>query len=66
MAVQAHSKYEALLERCRGLTPARAAVAYPCDEVSLAAAVEAAEAGLIEPVLVGPPGRIAEVAASTA
>jgi phosphotransacetylase len=63
-AVQEHSKYEALLERCRGLSPARAAVAYPCDETSLAAAVEAAEAGLIEPVLVGPPGRIAEVAAS--
>jgi phosphotransacetylase/acyl dehydratase len=64
VAVQAHSKNEALLERCRGLTPVRAAVAYPCDEVSLAAAVEAAEAGLVEPVLVGPPDRIAEVAAS--
>ncbi len=63
VAVQAHSKYEALLERCRGLPPAPAAVAYPCDEVSLAAAVEAAEAGLIQPILVGPPGRIAEVAA---
>ena len=54
---------QALLERCCGLTPARAAVAYPCDEASLAAAVEAAEAGLIEPVLVGPPGLIAEIAA---
>jgi len=63
VAVQAHSKYEALLERCHGLTPAPAAVAYPCDEVSLAAAVEAAGAGLIEPVLVGPPRRIAEAAA---
>ena len=63
VAVQAHSKYEALLERCHGLPPARAAVAYPCDETSLAAAVEAAEAGLIEPLLVGPPARIAEVAA---
>jgi phosphotransacetylase/acyl dehydratase len=63
VAVQAHSKYEALLGRCRGLTPARAAVAYPCDEASLAAAVEAAGAGLIEPVLVGPPDRISETAA---
>jgi phosphate acetyltransferase len=63
VAVQAHSKYKALLDRCCGLTPARAAVAYPCDEASLAAAVEAAEAGLIEPVLVGPPGLIAEIAA---
>ena len=58
-----HSKYEALMDRCKGLPPAKAAVAYPCDETSLTAAVEAAEAGLIEPVLVGPPGRIAEVAA---
>ncbi len=63
VAVQEHSKYEALLERCRKLSPARAAVAHPCDETSLAAAVEAAEAGLIQPILVGPPGRIAEVAA---
>ena len=62
-AVQEHSKYEALLDRCKGLPPAKAAVTYPCDETSLTAAVEAAEAGLIEPVLVGPPGRIAEVAA---
>ena len=63
-AVQEHSKYKALLERCEGLPPAKAAVAYPCDETSLAAAFEAAGAGLIEPVLVGPPGRIAEVAAA--
>jgi phosphotransacetylase/acyl dehydratase len=63
VAVQAHSKYQALLERCRGLAPARAAVAFPCDDVSLAAAVEAAQAGLIEPILVGPPGRIADIAA---
>jgi phosphate acetyltransferase len=63
VAVQAHSKYEALLERCRELAPAPAAVAYPCDQVSLAAAVEAAGAGLVEPVLVGPPDRIAATAA---
>ena len=37
---------------------------YPCDETSLTAAVEAAEAGLIDAVLVGPPRLIAEVAAS--
>ncbi len=63
VAIQAHNKYEAILERCRGLSPARAAVAYPCDETSLAATVEAAAAGLIEPVLVGPADRIAEAAA---
>src|SRR3974390_1137324 len=41
VAGQVHSKYKALLDRCRGLSPARAAVAYPCDEASLGAAVEA-------------------------
>jgi phosphate acetyltransferase len=63
VAVQAHSKYEALLKRCHGLSPARTAVAYPCDETSLAATVEAAAAGLLEPILVGPSDRIAQVAA---
>ena len=61
VAVQEHSKYEALLERCRGLPPAKAAVAFPCDETSLLAAVEAAEAGLIEPLLVGPAAAIQAV-----
>jgi len=39
------------------------AVAHPCDEVSLHAAVEAARLRLIEPILVGPAGRIRELAA---
>ena len=55
-------KYEALLERCRGLEPVPAAVAHPCEETALAAAVEAAEKGLITPILVGPAARIREVA----
>jgi phosphate acetyltransferase len=47
-------KYERLLERCKGLTPAPTAVAYPCEESALTGAVEAAQAGLITPLLVGP------------
>ena len=39
-----------------------AAVAHPCDEASLTAAVEAAEAHLINPILVGPEARIRSVA----
>lgn len=39
------------------------AIAYPCDEVSLLAATEAAKRGLIEPILVGPEKLIRETAA---
>jgi phosphate acetyltransferase len=40
-----------------------AAVAHPCDEASLTGAMEAAEAGLIVPILVGPKSKIESVAA---
>jgi phosphate acetyltransferase len=54
--------YPALIERCRALEPVSTAVAHPCDESSLTAAVEAAEANLIRPTLVGPEARIRAVA----
>ena len=43
--------------------PARTAIAHPCSAAALAAAVEAAEAGLIDPILVGPRARILAAAA---
>ena len=43
--------------------PAVTVVAHPCDETSLRGALEAAEAGLIVPVLVGPEAKIQAVAA---
>ena len=55
-------KYDRLLERCRGLAPIPTAIAYPCDESSLAGAIDAASKGLIVPILVGPAATIAEVA----
>jgi len=55
-------KYERLLERCRGLAPVPTAVVHPCEETALSGAVEAAEAGLIEPILVGPRKKIEETA----
>src|SRR3954470_6598315 len=57
-------KYEALLERCRSLEPVTTAVAHPCEATALAGAVEAAEKGLIVPILVGPEGKIREIAAA--
>jgi phosphate acetyltransferase len=58
-------KYEKLLVQCQGLPPTRTAVAHPCDETSLAGAMEAAARGLIVPILVGPAARIREVAAAS-
>jgi len=55
-------KYEAILERCRGIEPVPTAVAYPCEETALAGAIDAAREGLIAPILVGPVAKIAEVA----
>jgi phosphate acetyltransferase len=57
-----HEKYERLIARCGAFPPTPTAVAHPCDRSSLEGAVLAAEAGLIAPILVGPAGRIAEVA----
>ena len=57
-----HEKYERLIARCTSLAPARAAVAHPCDESSLRAAIDAAKANLITPILVGPHVRIEAVA----
>jgi phosphate acetyltransferase len=55
-------KYESLLERCRDLEPIPTAVAHPCEETALAAAVEAGAKRLIAPILVGPAARIQEIA----
>ena len=55
-------KYEQLLERCTNLEPVPTAVAHPCDASSLSGAVEAAELGLIVPILVGPLAKITETA----
>jgi phosphotransacetylase len=54
--------YEALLERCNPLEPIVTVVAYPCEQTALTGAVEAAEARLISPILVGPRQKIREVA----
>jgi phosphate acetyltransferase len=55
-------KYFVILERCKGLEPVPTAVVHPCEKSALAGAIEARELGLIEPILVGPAGKINEVA----
>ena len=56
------SKYDRLLARAKQVPPAKTIVVHPCDESSLRAAIEAAEAGIIVPTLVGPAKKILEVA----
>jgi phosphate acetyltransferase len=57
-----HSKYERLITAAKEVPPATTIVAHPCDETSLRGPVEAAEAGIIVPILVGPARKISAVA----
>jgi phosphate acetyltransferase len=59
-----HAKYERLIARAKQVPPATTIVVHPCDETSLRGAVEAAELGIIIPLLVGPRSKIAAVAAA--
>jgi phosphate acetyltransferase len=61
-----HEKYDRLIERCRGQEPINTAVAYPCDESALGAALDAAREGIIRPWLVGPAAAIRAVAQKSA
>jgi phosphate acetyltransferase len=63
-ATHAHLRHDALIRRCAGIRPARTAVVHPCDGPSLAAAVDAARAGLIIPVLIGPEAKIRAAASA--
>jgi phosphate acetyltransferase len=57
-----HEKYDRLITAAKKLQPIATAVAHPCDETSLKGALEAGEAGLIRPILIGPKGKIESVA----
>ena len=56
------SKYERLIAKAKEGPPATTIVAHPCDETSLRGPVEAAKAGIIVPILVGPAAKISAVA----
>jgi phosphate acetyltransferase len=60
--LQTHAKYERLIARAKGVESAKTLIVHPCDETSLRGAVEAAEANLIVPILVGPAAKISAVA----
>ncbi len=64
--VEAHTKYENLIDAAVKAGAVSTAVIYPCDEVSLKGAIEAARLKLITPILVGPTARIQAVAVENA
>jgi phosphotransacetylase/acyl dehydratase len=57
-----HERFRALLARAAGREPMATAVAHPCDANAIGAVVEAANAGLIAPILVGPRAKILKAA----
>ena len=57
-------KYEQMLETCKNIKPIPTAVVHPCEESALAGAVDAANLGIIIPILVGPHEKIAAVASA--
>jgi len=62
-SVEAHearpgAKYDRLIAAAKAIPAATTAVAHPCDESSLRGVADAAEAGIITPILVGPLAKI--------
>src|SRR2546430_12777204 len=56
------TKYDRLIAAAKAIPAAATIVVHPCDEGSLRGAADAAEAGIITPVLVGPAAKIRAVA----
>jgi len=53
-----HERFHALMAKAKGGASVATAVVHPCTPLALGAAIEAAEAGLIAPILVGPEAKI--------
>jgi len=62
VAARPHAKYERLVALAKQVPPAVTVVVHPCDESSLRGATEAADIGIITPILVGPAEKISAVA----
>ncbi|MDB2415217.1 bifunctional enoyl-CoA hydratase/phosphate acetyltransferase [Rickettsiales bacterium] len=58
----AHNYEQWLMDKASGLKPLKVAVVHPVDIYSLSGAVEAAKAGVIEPILIGPEAKILKTA----
>jgi phosphate acetyltransferase len=58
----AHNYEQWLMDKAAGLKPLKVAVVHPVDIYSLSGAVEAAKAGVIESILIGPEDKIRKTA----
>jgi phosphate acetyltransferase len=63
-ATRPHAKYDRLIAAAKNVPPAVTLVVHPCDESSLRGVKEAADAGIIKPILVGPAAKIKAAAAT--
>src|SRR5689334_8818556 len=59
-----HAKYDRLIAAAKAIPAATTIVVHPCDESSLRGVADAAHAGIITPILVGPVGKISKVAST--
>ena len=57
-----HNYEQWLMDKASGLKPLKVAVVHPVDIYSLTGAIEAAKAGVIEPILIGPEDKIRKTA----
>jgi phosphate acetyltransferase len=57
-----YSKYERLIADAKQVRAPTTLVVHPCEETALRGPIEAAEAGIIVPILIGPAAKIATVA----
>ena len=62
ISVQTGDKFAAFVERTKPLQPVPTAVAHPCSDAAIRAAIEAAEEQMIAPILVGPSDKIRRAA----
>ena len=60
--VKPGTKYDRLIAAAKAIPAAATIVVHPCDESSLRGVADAAEAGIIKPILVGPSAKIKAVA----
>jgi phosphate acetyltransferase len=58
-----HDRYDAFIERAKASPTVRAAIVHPCSPVAIQGAVEVRDEDLLDPVLIGPRGKIEAAAA---
>lgn len=61
--IERGARFNALIQSAASLPAVRTAIVHPCDVLSLSGALEAADKGMIVPVLIGPKDKIEAAAA---